>query len=70
MVYWEDSWDYVVDLDSNGEVSVDFTVSTTGTDEVVDFSNIQLTLYDTPPEIPSFPSVSPIAGVTESEGLE
>lgn len=70
MVYWEDSWSYVVELDDAGQVSVDFTVSTTGTDEVVDFSNIELTLYDTPPAIPSFPSVQPIAGIDETEGLE
>lgn len=69
MVYWEDSWSYVVELDADGQVSVDFTVSTTGTDEVVDFSNIELTLFDTPPAVPDFPSVSAIDGIPETEGL-
>lgn len=69
MVYWEDSWSYVVELDADGQVSVDFTVSTTGTDEVVDFSNIELTLFDTPPAVPDFPSVSAIEGIPETEDL-
>jgi hypothetical protein len=70
MVYWEDSWSYVVELDSNGQTAVDFTVSTTGTDEVVDFSNIQLTLFDTPPAIPDFPSVNPISGITQTDRFQ
>jgi prepilin-type N-terminal cleavage/methylation domain-containing protein len=68
--YWNESHEYVVTLDSNGQIAVDYEVQTTATVETVDFTNIVLTLYNTPPAIPSFPSVAPISGISQTEGLK
>lgn len=68
--YWDDSHEVVFQLDENGDANIEFAVATTGTDEQVDFTNIQLILYDTPPLIPSFPSVQPIDGIAQTQGLD
>lgn len=68
--YWDDSREYTFELDENGQASIDFQVATTGTDEVVSFTNIVMTLFDTPPAVPDMPSVSPISGIPQTEGLE
>jgi len=68
--YWNESHEYVVTLDSNGQVAIDYEVETTATVETIDFTNIELILYNTPPAIPSFPSVAPITGISETDGLE
>lgn len=68
--YWNETHEYIVQLDENGDIAVDFQVETIATVETIDFTNIELVYYDTPADIPDFPSVSPIAGVPESEGLE
>ncbi|GAB6070947.1 hypothetical protein JCM30760_20440 [Thiomicrorhabdus hydrogeniphila] len=67
--YWNESHEYIVTLDENGQAKVDFEVETTATVETIDFSNIELVYYDTPPDMPSFPEVNPISGVSQSEGL-
>lgn len=68
--YWDDSHEVVFQLDESGDANLQFAVATTGTDEQVDFTNIQLVIYDTPPLIPSFPSVHPIDGIEQTQGLE
>jgi len=67
--YWDESHEYIVIADENGVVDVDFNVQTTATIETIDFTNIELVFYDTPPEVPNFPSVNPISGIDETEGL-
>ncbi|MBD3775782.1 MAG: prepilin-type N-terminal cleavage/methylation domain-containing protein [Thiotrichales bacterium] len=68
--YWDDAHEVVFTLDENGDANLEFAVATTGTDEQVDFTNIQLILYGTPPLIPDFPSVQPIDGISQTQGLE
>ena len=68
--YWKDSHEIILQLDENGNANIEYVVATTGTDEQVDFTNVELVLYDTPPVMPSFPSVQPIDGVVATEGLE
>lgn len=68
--YWDDSHEVVFTLDENGDANLEFAVATTGTDEQVDFTNIQLILYGTPPSIPDFPGVQPIDGIPQTQGLE
>ena len=68
--YWDQNHEYIVNLDENGQVSLDFGVGTTANYELIDFTNIELIYYDTPADIPDLPSVSPIVGVPESEDLE
>ncbi|BBP45333.1 hypothetical protein THMIRHAS_07060 [Thiosulfatimonas sediminis] len=68
--YWDDSHDLVFQLDENGDANLEFAVATTGTDEQVDFTNIELIVYDTPPLIPNFPSVNVIDGIEQTQGLE
>jgi len=67
--FWNASHESVVTLNSNGQINLDFAAGTTATYETIDFTNIQLVYYDTPPDMPSFPKVAPISGVTQSEGL-
>lgn len=67
---WEESHEVVFQLDENGDANLEFAVATTGTDETVDFTNIQLIIYDTPPLIPDFPSVQPVDGIDQTQGLE
>ncbi|MDG6774554.1 type II secretion system protein [Thiomicrorhabdus sp. ZW0627] len=67
---WSESHEVIFQLDDNGDANVEFAVATTGTDETVDFTNIQLILYDTPPMIPSFPGVKPIDGIDQTQGLQ
>lgn len=66
---WEDSTEAIVTTDEEGNIELEFAVGTTGTDEVIDFSNIKLMYYNTPPPIPSFPSVEPVSGITQTEDL-
>jgi len=67
---WDESHEFIVLADENGVVKLDLSVQTTATMETVDFKDIELTYYDTPPDMPSFPSVLPIDGIDESQGLE
>ncbi|WP_038150555.1 type II secretion system protein [Thiomicrorhabdus chilensis] len=67
---WNESHEVTFQLDENGDANIEFAVATTGTDETVDFTNIQLILYDTPPLIPNFPGVQAIAGIDQTQGLE
>lgn len=67
--YWDESHEFVVTLDENGEIALDFQVETTATIETIDFSNIEIVYYDSPPDVPSFPTVAPISGITQTEGL-
>lgn len=67
--YWETSEETIVQTDENGDVDIEFLVATTANYETIDFTNIELVYYDTPPDIPSFPTVSPIPGITQTEGL-
>lgn len=67
--YWSDSHEYLVQTDENGQINLELAVGTTGTDETVDFTNIVLTLYNTPPEVPDMPSVDPITGIDQTQGL-
>ena len=66
---WTDSHEVIFVLDDSGNANLEFAVATTGTDEQVDFTNVELILYDTPPAVPDFPSVSAIDGIPETEGL-
>ncbi|NPA71432.1 MAG: hypothetical protein GXO35_01260 [Gammaproteobacteria bacterium] len=66
---WDETHEYVVLADENGQVSVDFAVQTTATVETIDFTNIELLFYNTPPPIPTMPSVKPIDDIIETEGL-
>lgn len=63
---YSQSREYIVTTDADGNVLLDFAVATTGTDESVSFTNIVLVLYDTPPQIPDFPSVNPISGIDQT----
>ncbi len=65
--YWDESHEYLVTLDSNGDIVIDFEVETTATVETIDFTDINVTLFDTPPQIPSLPSVEPIVGIDETQ---
>lgn len=67
--YWRESTELILQADENGEIDLEFAVGTTGTFETIDFTNIKLVYYKTPPPIPSFPSVEPISGITQTEGL-
>lgn len=67
---WMESHEYVLELDQNGQAELQFSVATTGTDEIVSFTNIQLILYDTPPQIPNFPGVMPISGITATDRFQ
>lgn len=66
---WDESHEYFVTLDETGKVDITFEVETTATVETIDFTNIQLGLFDTPPDPPSFPTVAPVSGITQTEGL-
>ena len=67
--YWNDSTELILQADENGQIDLEFAVGTTATFETIDFTNIELVYYNTPPPIPSFPSVEPISGITQTEGL-
>ncbi len=67
---YSQSREYLVTTDAGGNVLLDFAVATTGTDESVSFTNIVLVLYDTPPQIPNFPSVMPISGITATDRFQ
>lgn len=67
--YWNESHEYVVFLDANGNITLDFEVQTTATVETIDFTDIELVLFNTPPDIPDFPSVAPISGINQTQGL-
>lgn len=73
---WDASHEYIVTADANGIVSVDFAVQTTATVETIDFTNIELVFYDTPPEVPNFPTtynpttaINPVSGNDISGGI-
>ncbi len=68
--YWDDEREYTFQLNEDGDAVIDYQVATTGTDEVVSFTNIEMTLYDTPPAVPDFPSVNPIDGIPQTGGLD
>ena len=68
--YWETSEEFIVQADADGNVDVEFLVATTANYETIDFTNIELIFYDTPPSLPEFPKVSEISGIPETEGLE
>jgi prepilin-type N-terminal cleavage/methylation domain-containing protein len=67
--YWNDSAEIILTTDANGLIDLEFAVGTTATVETIDFTDIELVYYDTPPPIPDFPSVAPISGITQTEGL-
>ncbi len=67
--YWNDSTELILTTDENGQIDLEFAVGTTATFETIDFTDIELVYYDTPPPIPNFPSVEPISGITQTEGL-
>ena len=67
--YWNDSAEIILTTDANGQVDLEFAVGTTATVETIDFTNIELVYYNTPPPIPDFPSVTPISGIPQTEGL-
>lgn len=67
--YWDDSHEYLVTLDENGQLELDLKVGTTGTDETVDFTDIVMTYYDLPETKPSFPYVDP-TGLPDTGGLD
>ena len=67
--YWEDSTEVVLKTDSEGSIKLEFAVGTTANYETIDFSNIELMYYNTPPPIPSFPLVEPVSGITQTEDL-
>lgn len=52
---WYEYKSYNVQLDENGQVKIDFANFSTQTSENVDVSNIQGTLYNVPPKVPSLP---------------
>ena len=67
--YWNDSTELILQADENGQIDLEFAVGTTATFETIDFTDIELVYYDTPPPIPDFPSVEPVSGITQTEGL-
>ncbi len=67
--YWEDSTEVVLKTDSEGNIKLEFAVGTTANYETIDFSNIELMYYNTPPSIPDFPLVEPVSGITQTEDL-
>ncbi|VAW47586.1 hypothetical protein MNBD_GAMMA03-1338 [hydrothermal vent metagenome] len=68
--YWEDSTEVIVETDSEGKVKLEFAVGTTANYETIDFSNIELTYYNTPPPLPELPKINPISNITQTEGLQ
>ncbi|MCF6254278.1 MAG: type II secretion system GspH family protein [Thiomicrorhabdus sp.] len=67
--YWNDSAEIILTTDENGQIDLEFAVGTTATIETIDFTDIELVYYNTPPPIPNFPSVAPISGIPQTEGL-
>ncbi|QCU90784.1 type II secretion system protein [Thiomicrorhabdus sediminis] len=68
--YWNTSENFIVTADENGKVEINFTVATTANYEVIDFTDIELKLYNSPPLLPSMPSVDPISGISQTQGLQ
>ncbi len=68
--YWNDTTEVVLQADSTGQVDLEFAVGTTATFETIDFTDIELVYYSTPPPVPDFPSVSSVSGITQTDGLE
>lgn len=66
---WNEYKEYNVVLDESGQVNVNFVVGSTHTTERVVVSNVEVILYNPPPTLPSFPSVYPIEGVSQTQGL-
>lgn len=67
--YWDESHEYVVKLDENGDINLDFEVETTATIETIDFTDIQLVLYNAPSSVPELPGVERINGIPQTYGL-
>ncbi len=68
--YWVEEREFVLQADETGQVDLEFAVGTTATYETIDFTDIELVYYNVPPPIPSFPSVEPISGISQTEGLQ
>lgn len=69
LMFWEDSHSFFVELDENGQLQLDLKVGTTGSDETVDFTNIQVSSFLTPPDPPDFPIVNGINGIPQTQEL-
>jgi prepilin-type N-terminal cleavage/methylation domain-containing protein len=67
--YWNESAEIILQTDEYGQIDLEFAVGTTATIETIDFTDIELVYYNVPPPIPSFPSVEPISGISQTEGL-
>lgn len=68
--YWDDEVEIIVETDGSGKIDLEFAVGTTAISEVINFTDIELMYYNTPPPIPSLPSVYPISGISQTDGLE
>ena len=66
---WYEHASYNVELDANGNLKVDFAVFSTALNERVAIENIQAVQYNPPTSLPDFPSVSPIAGIPQTDDL-
>ena len=64
---WYEYASYNVVLDSNGELNIDFAVFSTHVSEEVTVSNINAVMYSAPDAPPSFPSVTPIPGIDQTD---
>jgi len=68
--YWVEEREFILQADETGKIDLEFAVGTTATYETIDFTDIELMYYNTPPPVPDFPGVSPILGITQTDGLE
>lgn len=67
--YWDEEVEVVLETDNYGNIDLEFAVGTTATYETIDFTDIELIYYNTPPPIPQFPQVVPILGIEQTKGL-
>lgn len=67
--YWSETTELIVQTDANGQIDLEFAAGTTDTTETIDFTNIELVYYNTPSAAPDFPTVEPISGISQTEGL-